>query len=166
MLEVCIEHARGLPRTCSRLAKNLLEACQEHARGLPRTCSRLAKNMPEVCQERARGLPRTCSRFAKNMLEASSSAVNLKRIWPRRVSKARAVHAAGVGFFFGGGGGNLAEAAASAVSMQFTAVGLPRTCSRLSHYVVTGDEKVHITCRHIKHTPGHCYSNHTIIPRR
>ena len=35
------------------------------------------------------------------------SAVNLKGIWPRRASTARAVHAAGVGvgfFFFGGGG--------------------------------------------------------------
>ena len=31
----------------------------------------------------------------------ASSAVNLKRIWPRRASKARAVHAVGVG---GGGG--------------------------------------------------------------
>ena len=38
----------------------------------------------------------------------ASSAVNLKRIWPRRASKARAVHAVGVGggaFFLGGGRG-------------------------------------------------------------
>ena len=55
------------------------------------------------------------------------SAVNLKGIWPRRVPKARAVHAAGGG---GAAGlfvvvvvvGNLDEAAASAASMQFTAL--------------------------------------------
>ena len=48
-------------------------------------------------------------------------AVKLKGFWPRRVPKARAVHAAGgLGAFWGGG--NLAEAAASAASMQFTAL--------------------------------------------
>ena len=59
------------------------------------------------------------------LLDKGGSAVNLKGIWPRRASTARAVHAAGVGVgaFFGGGGGDLAEAAASAASMQFTAVG-------------------------------------------
>ena len=38
--------------------------------------------------------------------ECTSRAVNLKRIWPRRASKARAVHPTGGqgAFFFGGGG--------------------------------------------------------------
>ena len=58
----------------------------------------------------------------------SRSAVNLKGIWPRRVPKARAIHAAGGGlgaflfFFFFLFVGNLDEAAASAASMQFTAL--------------------------------------------
>ena len=54
--------------------------------------------------------------------ENTDSAINLKGIWPRRASTARAVHAAGVGAFFFRGGGDLAEAAASAASVQFTAV--------------------------------------------
>ena len=65
------------------------------------------------------------------MSDGVISAVNLNGIWPRRAPKARAVHAAGGlgiwGPFFGGG--DLAEAAASAASMQFTAlVTVPWVC--------------------------------------
>ena len=53
----------------------------------------------------------------------TASAVNLKGIWPRRVPKARAIHAAGgLVFCFFLLVGNLDEAAASAASMQFTAL--------------------------------------------
>ena len=102
-------------------------------------------------------------------------AVNLKGIWLGRAPKALAVHAAGVWgpFFWGGGRGNLAEAAAEAASMQFTALTIyayAYTCSsdrsrserkcldmRLGDYGDNGDIEVYIDLGTGKHQcPNKC----------